>query len=213
MANHLPWQIDHFRSWIGREDSASEVVSAELVHKFNATLDLSPACASAGEPAPPLIHYCLAQPSAPTRLLGEDGHPRRGDFLPPVPLPHRMWVASSLIFHSDLLVGDLIRRVSRIADVVLKEGRSGTLCFVTVEHRIEVGGASMIEETQTIVYRDATTSTAASSPKTMGSSPAGAYTRPLKISAALLFRYSALTFNAHRIPGWSCMVRCRQRSS
>jgi len=190
---------DHLRSWIGREETASAILSVELVHKFNAMLDLSPEVPAAGDVAPLLIGYCLAQPATPTSQLGEDGHPPRGGFLPPVPLPRRMWAGSSLTFHGELMVGDLINRVSRIADIVVKEGRSGTLCFVTVEHKLNVDGKVMIEETQNIVYREAATSTEATKLGSAVTAPSCQNSRPIAVTTPLLFRYSALTFNGHRI--------------
>lgn len=189
--------IRHLRLWIGREEVASDVISVDLIRKFNAVLDLSTDEPPLGAPAPLLIHYCLAQPVAPTVLLGEDGHVQRGGFLPPVPLPRRMWAGSRIIFHGDLFSGDEIRRIARIADVAFREGRSGALCFVTVEHRIEVAGLLKIEESQTIVYREAVTGQDAGKPA--GPAPVGRNSRPISLSTPLLFRYSALTFNAHRI--------------
>lgn len=192
--------IEHLRGWIGREEVVSDIVGIDLVRKFNATLDLSADAPKKGDVAPLLVNYCLSQPAALTATLGEDGHPQRGGFLPPVALPRRMWAGSSLTFHADLHVGDEVRRVSRIADVVLKEGRSGTLCFVTVEHAFDVAGTIVIEEKQNIVYREAATAEDASKPvAAQDAAPAGQHSRPMSVSAPLLFRYSALTFNGHRI--------------
>ena len=117
--------IDHLRTWIGREEIGEEVVSEDLARKYHATLDFPGEAPQAGEIVPRLIHFCLAQPAAPTAALGPDGHPARGGFLPPVPLPRRMWAGGAFTFHGDLRVGDLARRVSRIEDVVLKEVRTG----------------------------------------------------------------------------------------
>lgn len=133
-----------------------------------------------------------------TRDLGEDGHPHKGGFLPPVPLPRRMWAGSQLTFHHALHVGDQIRRVSRIADVTVKQGRSGTLCFVTVAHRLEVQGRLMIEETQDIVYRNAAGAPIVK-PLAVEVPITGNHYRVILPDAVLLFRYSALTFNGHRI--------------
>ncbi len=199
MTHNAQLDVEHLRAWIGREESASGVISADLVQKFNATLDLPGGVPVRGEPAALLIHYCLAQPAAPTGLLGEDGHPQKGGFLPPVSLPRRMWAGSSLAFHGDLHVGDLVRRVSRIDDIAVKEGRSGTLCFVTVEHRVEVSGSLRIEETQSIVYRGVAPPPDASKPAVAEPAPRGTHVRSVAVSPPLLFRYSALTFNGHRI--------------
>lgn len=189
--------IAHLRSWIGREDVADDVVTADLARKYHATFDCPGDAPQEGEVVPRLIHFCLAQPAAPTSRLGEDGHPARGGFLPPVPLPRRMWAGGSFIFTGDLHVGDRMRRTSRIADVTLKEGRTGALCFVTVQHRVEAHDTLIIEERQDIVYRgrDAPSSAAKAPP----SPEECAHVKPMKAEAPLLFRYSALTFNGHRI--------------
>ena len=189
--------IDHLRSWIGREDDAGDVVTPDLALKYHATFDFGGDAPKHGEVAARLIHFCLAPPIVPTARLGADGPPDRGGFLPPVPLPRRMWAGGEITFHDDLRVGDKVRRRSRISDVVLKEGRTGPLCFVTIAHRIEANGALVLEERQDIVYRglDMPSST------TKAPSPAeqGLYRRPMQASPPLLFRYSALTFNGHRI--------------
>ena len=187
--------IDHLRSWIGREEVAEDIVTADLVRKFKATLDLPGGPPQAGEAAPRLLHFCLAQPAAPTAALGPDGHPQRGGFLPPVPLPRRMWAGGSVTFQGDLRVGDAVRRVSRIADVVAKEGRTGLLCFVTVDHAIESKGRPLLQERQDIVYRGLDGGAA----KAPAAAEPGRHRRRVDASAPLLFRYSALTFNGHRI--------------
>lgn len=189
----------HLRSWIGREETASDIISIDLVRRFEASFDRPERVPVAGNTAPLLIGYCLAQPAAPTKSLGEDGHPARGGFHPPVPLPRRMWASSNLTFHGDMRVGDEVQRVSRIADVTLKEGRSGALCFVTVQHRLTVSGVPKVDEVQTLVYREAATSGEPANAATTEAAPAGGHSRPAIISAPLLFRYSALTFNGHRI--------------
>lgn len=190
--------LAHLREWIGREEVADDLLGTSLAARFHAALDLPGEAPQTGDVAPRLIHFCLCQPAVPTTALGADGHPRTGGFLPPVPLPRRMWAASSLQFHGDLRVGDAVRRVSRIADVTVKQGRSGTLCFVTVEHALSAGGAVLIEERQSLVYRDA--ETAAGSPAAVAAAAeAGETVLTRHVTAPLLFRYSALTFNAHRI--------------
>lgn len=199
--------VEHLRSWIDREDVAVDVISIDLVRKFLATFDIAADMPLPGDAAPLLIQYCLAQPAALTQALGTDGHPDKGGFLPPVPLPRRMWAGSALTFHGELFVSEPIRRVSRIADVALKQGRSGPLCFVTVLHRYDVHGELRIEESQTIVYRAAqeasapadNTSRRVNAVQPGLTVPVGTHSRPLSFSTALLFRYSALTFNGHRI--------------
>lgn len=191
---------EHLRSWIGRQETATDTVSIDLVHKFNATLDLTADLPVVGGRAPLLINYCLAQPVVRGSLLGHDGHPQKGGFLPPVPLPRRMWAGSSLTFHGDFHVGDGVTRNSRIADVAVKHGRSGLLCFVTVEHRSEVDGRLVVEEKQDIVYREAATAAGAvKADDPAEPAPVGAHIRAAPVDPTLLFRYSALTFNGHRI--------------
>lgn len=199
--------LAHLREWIGREETAEDVLTVSLAQRFHATLGLPGSPAQRGEVAPRLIHFCLCQPAVPTAELGRDGHPPTGAFLPPVPLARRMWAASSLSFAGDLCVGDRVKRHSRIAGVSMKEGRSGALCFVTVEHQISTGGKPLIEELQTLVYRGADAEPKASSPATPATPPpapesmaaSGETVVSRDATPPLLFRYSALTFNSHRI--------------
>jgi 3-methylfumaryl-CoA hydratase len=189
--------IAHLRGWIGRSRTDAEEVTADLVRRFCATFDEEPGAPLAGEPAPRLIHWCLAPPVALTGALDADGHPKRGDFLPPVPLPRRMWAGGALAYHDDIRIGDTVRRTSTIADVSMKEGRTGSLCFVTVQHEVDAGGRRLLNETQDIVYRGAE----AGGPPAKAPTPApeGLHRMAITPSPPLLFRYSALTFNAHRI--------------
>ncbi|MCB1493228.1 MAG: MaoC family dehydratase N-terminal domain-containing protein, partial [Rhodobiaceae bacterium] len=188
--------LDYLKGWIGREEIASEVLTPDLVRRFNATFDRESGL-DAGDVAPLVIHFCLAQPAVPTAGLGPDGHPARGGFLPPVPLPRRMWAGGAFTFHDAIQIGEEVTRRSTIRDVTLKQGRTGALCFVTVEHAISSGGRAALTERQDIVYREAGTSAApAASPEP---APAGEESRRITPSAPYLFRYSALTFNGHRI--------------
>ncbi len=192
--------IAHLQEWIGRADTATEHLTPALVRRFAATLDLQ-ANDAIGAPAPAMIHLCLGQPCVPEAALGPDGHPARGGFLPPVPLPRRMWAGGALVFHGPVCVGDLVTRRSTIADVTLKQGRSGPLCFVTVAHEIFSNDRLALSERQDIVYRgnDTVSSppTATAAPPTPA--PQAEHMRKLTPTATLLFRYSALTFNGHRI--------------
>jgi 3-methylfumaryl-CoA hydratase len=186
---------DHLKTWIGREISAEDTITHDLIRKFRAMLDLPGPDGSAANIAPRLIHFCLAQPAVPESELGPDGHPDRGGFLPPVPLPRRMWAGGDITFNGDLEIGDTIRRTSRITDVVLKEGRTGQLCFVTVRHHIEARGEILVEERQDIVYRGDSGGVAPQA----APAPSGQHSQRMALSTPLLFRYSALTFNGHRI--------------
>lgn len=193
------FDIEALKPWIGREEQASEVLTAALLARYRATFDMPEPAGASAEVAPQLIHWCLAQPAAPTAALGDDGHPSRGGFLPPVPLPRRMWAGGSVTFGRELRAGDTVTRVSRIAGVAAKEGRTGPLCFVTIEHRFEVAGEVAVTERQDIVYREHDRGTTPRAEPVATAAPQGETTRRIEPSAALLFRYSALTFNGHRI--------------
>ncbi|MCX7568129.1 MaoC family dehydratase N-terminal domain-containing protein [Sulfitobacter sp. F26169L] len=190
--------IDHLRQWIGNTQTDEETLSPTLARQFNATFDREGAPA-AGDVAPLLIHFCLTAPITTASELGPDGHPARGGFLPPVPLPRRMWAGGAFRFHGDIRVGDLVQRHSTITDVVLKQGRTGPLCFVTVEHEITSDGRAAVSERQDIVYRDAPSADASAAQTPQTPAPAGTYSRMITPDAPLLFRYSAMTFNGHRI--------------
>lgn len=193
-----------YDAWIGREARAKDRLDEGLADRWLATFDLA-------KPHPPImpqgIHFALCTPEAPTAALGEDGHPLRDEsadsFLPPFPMPRRMWASSKIAFHAPIAIGAVIERVSRVAAVSEKEGGSGRLAFVDVEHVTKANGTIAVIETQTLVYRDAAAPDAPLSPPPPGEgafSPEGwdAH-RELTPDARLLFRYSALTFNTHRI--------------
>jgi 3-methylfumaryl-CoA hydratase len=191
--------IDHLRQWIGRSHEASDIVTAQLVKGLRATLFQEVGEPKAGDIAPFTVHWCLAQPVFPMSMLGPDGHPTRGGFLPPVPLPRRMWAGGELEFIDPLRVGEEAQRTSRISDVTVKSGSTGTLCFVAVEHVIATSRGVAIRERHDIVYRDIG-GTPAAAPAKAPPPPPVAQHREIHVSdPVLLFRYSALTFNGHRI--------------
>jgi 3-methylfumaryl-CoA hydratase len=190
--------LDHVRQWIGRSAEVSDTVTAQLAKGLRATLFQEIGEPKPGDAAPFTIHWCLGQPVFPMSELGPDGHPSRGGFLPPVPLPRRMWAGGELEFVDTLRVGDEARRVSRISDVTLKTGSTGTLCFVSVAHEVTTSRGVAIRERQDIVYRDV--GGAAPAPAKAPPPPPVAKHRETHLSdPVLLFRYSALTFNGHRI--------------
>ncbi|SFM30572.1 FAS1-like dehydratase domain-containing protein [Methylobacterium pseudosasicola] len=195
MTADLDGTVD-LRAWIGREEIRSDVVSPDLAARYHATLDLPGAPPQEGAPAPRLIYHCMTPQTVPTGMLASDGHPQRGGFLPPVPLPRRMWAGSSIRFHRDIRVGDTVDRVSRIADVTTKEGRTGPLCFVTVDHLLSVAGAAVVSERQNIVFRGPESGTLGKPPVPAAG---GDRRRIIVPSTPLLFRYSAILFFAHRI--------------
>jgi 3-methylfumaryl-CoA hydratase len=183
--------------WVGKTTSADDLITPHLIRAFCATLELDTPDLASQAPAPLGMHWCLAPSIVPISETGEDGHPKRGGFLPPVPLPRRMWAGGRLTFHDHFRNGDTIERVSTILSVKPKVGRSGTLCFVVVEHKyISPRGLALVEE-HDIVYR----SIEENSP---GAVQADIMPKPdliwdINPTSVLLFRYSALTFNSHRI--------------
>ncbi|MFT3987533.1 MaoC family dehydratase N-terminal domain-containing protein [Aestuariivirga sp.] len=186
--------MSDLRDWIGREREAGDEISPRLAECF-ASIFGGEGDLSLGAPAPLGIHWCLAPDIVPISETGPDGHPARGGFLPPVPLPRRMWAGGQLAFHGGLRVGDRVRRHSRIDDVVMKEGRSGRLCFVTVTHRYLTARGEALSERHDIVYRGLD---AAASPAP-AAQDVPEVSETIAATPLLLFRYSAVTFNSHRI--------------
>ena len=191
--------LDHLREWIGKTTEASDSVTAQRVKGLRATLFQEIGEPKTGDAAPWTTHWCLGQPVFPMSMLGPDGHPTRGGFLPPVPLPRRMWAGGELVFLDSLRVDDEVLRTSRIADVTMKTGSTGALCFVAVEHTIATTRGTAIRERQDIVYRDITAAQPAASGKPAPPPPAAKHRESHMADPVLLFRYSALTFNGHRI--------------
>lgn len=176
-------------------ETRTDLLTAALAARYAATLDRDPPA----DHAPQGIHWCLCTPDAATAALGPDGHPAGGGgFLPQSPLPRRMWASSDVRFIAPIRVGAAIERQSTVASAVEKQGGTGPLLFVTVEHATLADGATAIEEKQTIVYRGAESGGPAPTP-----SPAPdeswEWRRDIVPNPPLLFRYSALTFNSHRI--------------
>ncbi len=185
--------------WIGRSQSISDVVTQSGVDRFCATIDCPSSSVNNSKVAPHGYHWCLGLPDSLTSELGEDGHPMKGGFLPPVELPRRMWASSKVEFVQALPIGATIKRNSRIASVVEKSGKTGKLVFVGVDHETQVESEVAIREQQTIVYREAT-KTSTPLPDDNAEQPKDwQIVESLIPSPQLLFRYSALTFNSHRI--------------
>lgn len=194
----------NYEAWVGREQRAEDRLDEGLAARWLATFDLPrphPAIMPQG------IHFALCTPDAPTGTLGEDGHPARDDsadsFLPPFPLPRRMWASSTIRFQMPIAIGAVIERRSKVTAIRQKQGSSGPLAFVDVSHETFANGSLAVVETQSIVYREAAGTGPDLSPPPLGEasfSPEGwdAH-RTLTPDARLLFRYSALTFNTHRI--------------
>ena len=162
-------------------------------------LDREQLATEAGDDLPPLWHWFYFLGTAPQARLGVDGHPERGGFMPPIELPRRMFAGSRLRFHRPLSLGRPAERQAEIRDVTLKTGRSGRLAFVTVAYRFVQDGECCIEEEQDIVYREPGAPVPAPEPVDAPPPEPGAWQRTIEPDPRLLFRFSALTFNAHRI--------------
>ena len=190
--------VDHLRSWIGKQETLHDQVTRFPIAALSATLDRDDPAPKAGDPLPPLWHWLYFLPTARQSILGPDGHPARGGFLPPVPLPRRMWAGGRFTFRQPLRVDEPIIRASTVKDVTVKQGRNGALCFVLVQHEISgPNGLALVEE-HDIVYRDnPQPNEAPAAPKPARTD--GTWHRDIHPTDALLFRYSALTFNSHRI--------------
>ncbi len=193
-ADANPW-----RDWIGRTERRADLVTPAPLTMLSATLDRDDPEPVAGAEVPPLWHWLYFLPVAPQSQIGPDGHPRRGGFLPPVPQPRRMWAGGRLAFEHPLRVGDEITRVSRIADVSVKDGRSGKLVFVCVRHEISDARGVALTEEHDIVYRDNPPPGPAPAAPSQPAPADEQYSREIVPDPVLLFRYSALTFNGHRI--------------
>lgn len=190
--------MQDFSDWVGRQQSAEDIITPRQVRQMAATLGGCPGDGmEAGDPLPPLWHWMGWGDETPMAGLGVDGHPDRGGFLPPVPLPRRMWAGGRLAFHAPIPIGAPLRRLSQILSVTAKTGASGPLVFVTVRHDISAKGRSVLTEEHDIAY--------VSLPKAyVPPQPQAAPPDPLWAGAEAcdpvrLFRYSALTFNGHRI--------------
>ena len=191
-------------AWLGREERRSDRIDPVAHRRWLATFDRAPpnkATVAQG------YHWCLCLPDAPTAELGEDGHPRRpatpDGFLPPAPQPRRMWASSRVEFLAPLHVGEAVERVSRVVAITEKQGGGGPLVFVEVEHQTSGPGGPAVREVQSLVYRDPAPAGSPLAPPTAGEGrfdPSGwdAH-RVVTPDEALLFRFSALTFNSHRI--------------
>jgi 3-methylfumaryl-CoA hydratase len=190
-------QKQDWSAWVGRTQTATDWITPSRVAAWHATLDHAAATPD-GDAAPLGFHWTLAPHVVRESELDSDGHAKRGEFLPPVPLPRRLWAGSRVRFERPLRVGQRVERASEIVAVEEKQGRESALVFVTVRHRFAADGAVAIEEEQDLVYRHAASSARPNSASSGASAPAG-WRRTVRPTETLLFRYSALTFNTHRI--------------
>ncbi|GAA4339974.1 MaoC family dehydratase N-terminal domain-containing protein [Pigmentiphaga soli] len=205
MPDASPLSLDPaLQGWIGRSETVFDTVTPQLAQRLAATLE-SPRAGRAGrgDELPQLWHSVLFPRVAPRSQLGRDGHPALGDFLPPVPLPRRMFAGKRTTFVAPILIGDELERVSTIASIAPKQGRSGPLIFVTVRHDVRRGGDVLVSEEHDVVYRSESPAASAGAGQAEAAAPApfGA-TRASDETAfdpVTIFRYSALSFNGHRI--------------
>jgi len=187
--------VNDFASWVGRSEEREDTATLAPIAALSALLDRDDPPPREGDAAPPLAHWLYFLPVYPESEVGPDGHALKGSFLPPVALPRRMWAGSRLEFLRPLRLGSAIRKRSVIAAVTQKEGRSGPLVFVTVRHEVSDAGGPVLTDEHDIVFRGESALAAADTP-----APAGeAWRREIRPDPVLLFRYSAVTFNSHRI--------------
>ncbi len=190
--------LEQLRQWIGRRESDIDYVTVPSVHRLAATLDRDDPLPKFGDPLPIGWHSILFPRVARQSQIGADGHPERGDFLPPIALPRRMFAGKRITFRSELRVGDEVRRESTIMDVSRKQGRTGEMMFVTVKTDISSPRGLAITEEQDLVYR---AEAAPGTPPPAPQPPPGTavWKKTVTPDPVMLFRYSALTFNGHRI--------------
>ena len=192
--------LAHLQSWVGKTETLVDDITAAPLHALSATLDRRDPAPARGTAVPELWHWLYFLPQPRQSELGPDGHPKRGGFLPPVPLPRRMWAGGRLQWqpNNPLLVGDAVKRSSRIESVKHKSGRTGDLLFVLVRHEIHNAAGLALSEEHDIVYR-ANPQPGDASPPPQPAAKDAAWSREITPDDVLLFRYSALTFNGHRI--------------
>ena len=188
-----------FSGWTGRTERVVDALSVAQAQAAQATFDAQDPALGEGDALPLPWHWFYFLPRAAQSALDEDGHPQRGGFLPPIPYPRRMFAGARMQVHQPLRVGVPALREATIRDVVLKSGKTGALAFVTVAYRFSQQGALCLEEEQDIVYREPGSAVAAPQAVDLPLPPAGSWVRTLQPDTRLLFRFSALTFNAHRI--------------
>jgi len=189
--------IEELKKWIGSSETSEDIITSSLEQRFRATLDIDPGNPKKGDVASSGIHWTLAPPVYKHSDLGKDSHPKKGGFLPPVSLPRRMWAGCETYFYSRLYIGDNVTKISSIDDISLKEGKSGKLFFVRVKYQFYVDNEIKIKEFHDIVYREINTNNNLKKvelPFNKFDDEKSIYTHP-----TIMFRYSAITFNGHRI--------------
>lgn len=195
-----PNLVDGLQDWIGKKLIIDDEVTLPAVRRIAAMDDLDPASFKRGDPIPPHWYSMFFTLNARQSQIGPDGHPRKGEFLPPIPLPRRMFVGRKVEFIEPLRIGDLADKTSEIMSITQKSGRSGILIFLTIRHTIAVAGQPRLIEQQEVVYREAPSQAASQTAATPELAPTdGQWSESLLMDPVLLFRYSAVTWNSHRI--------------
>lgn len=188
-----------FQDWIGRAISVDDEVTLPAVRRIAAMVDLDPSAFARGDTIPRHWYSMFFTANARKSQIGHDGHPRKGEFLPPIALPRRMFVGRRVAFPGVLRIGDQASKRSEIVAITPKSGRSGPLVFVTVRHTIEVGGQPVVVEDQEVVYREAASGQGNVSGAAASAPAQAAWREQMNMDPVLVFRYSAVTWNGHRI--------------
>ena len=189
--------VDHLRQWVGESQTVTDHIGLATCQQMEATLDLEPHLGN-GDDLPPLWHWLYFHEGARQSKLGRDGHAEKGGFLPPVSLPRRMWAGGRFEFLAPLSIGSIVEKKSAIKSVEVKSGRSGELCFVTVQHQLNCSDKLCIREEHDIVYREDPKPGDRSAPPPEAKAGPD-FSQTITPTPVMLFRYSALTFNGHRI--------------
>ena len=194
--------LEHLKDWIGRSETIEDRATARPVQLYAALRDRDDKPVE-GDPIGPMGHWFFFKPIAPASKIGPDGHPQRGDFMPPVPLPRRMFGGARTTYHRDLRIGEKMSKTATITDVAIKQGRTGTLVFCTVKNDFHGEAGLAIEEEHDIVYRGNPPPEAKDGGGNSGrTNPAPTdhkWIREITPDPVMLFRYSACTINGHRI--------------
>lgn len=194
--------LSYLKQWISHEEVAESIISTETANLMNAALNREPTF-KAGDELPPAWHWLYFHEAVRGDGLGVEGHAKLGGFMPPISFgsdvaPRRMWAGGTLHFERPIRLGEQAVKCSRVKSITPKQGRSGQLCFVIVEHEITAKGRRCLLEEQTIVYREPAKA-GSQSVKAQAARSDASFSATYTPAPILLFRYSALTFNAHRI--------------
>jgi 3-methylfumaryl-CoA hydratase len=187
-------QVMDFSSWIGNSVTRHDTITPRIIDHFKQSL--APHCFT-DQLVPPGLFWCLAPDVMAADQLGADGHPKLGGFLPEIPYERRMWAGGWLEFHGHFAIGDVVRKTSRIDDITFKSGRSGNLCFIAVIHEFHAADKLVLRERHDVVYREIVTPTLPQAAPVATAAPEHRWL--VRADPVMLFRYSALTFNGHRI--------------